>query len=52
MKVDVLVVTKEMAHEQWLEARKAGIEGSDASAIAGLNKWKSPISVYMDKVGK
>jgi len=52
MKADVLVITKEMAHEQWLAARKAGIGGSDASAIAGLNKWKSPISVYMDKVGE
>ncbi|MBE7128126.1 YqaJ viral recombinase family protein [Bacillus mycoides] len=52
MKADVLVVTKEMAHEQWLAARKAGIGGSDASAIAGLNKWKSPISVYMDKIGE
>lgn len=41
-----------MEHEQWLEARKAGIGGSDAAAIAGLNKWQSPIGVYYEKVSE
>lgn len=41
-----------MAHEQWLEARKSGIGGSDAAAIAGLNKWSSPIRVYYDKISE
>ena len=34
----------------WLELRQKGIGGSDAGAILGLNKWKTPFEVYMDKV--
>ena len=35
---------------EWLAARKHGIGGSDAAAIAGLNPWRSPIEVYLDKI--
>ncbi|PEI73848.1 YqaJ viral recombinase family nuclease [Bacillus toyonensis] len=52
MEANVLITTEDMAHEQWLEARKAGIGGSDAAAIAGLNKWSSPIGVYYDKTSE
>ncbi|MCC2491712.1 YqaJ viral recombinase family protein, partial [Bacillus cereus] len=52
MEANVLITTEDMAHEQWLEARKAGIGGSDAAAIAGLNKWSSPIAVYYDKTSE
>ncbi|CEO04831.1 phage-type endonuclease [[Clostridium] sordellii] len=41
--------TKTMTKEEWLKNRQAGIGGSDASAIAGLNPWKSSIQLYMDK---
>ena len=34
----------------WLKHRSLGIGGSDVAAILGLSKWKSPLSVYMDKV--
>jgi len=34
-----------------LEARKKGIGGSDAGAVLGISPWKSPLQVYMDKVG-
>lgn len=37
--------------EQWLEARKNGIGGSDAAAILGLNPWKSPLALYNEKIG-
>lgn len=50
MNATVLVPTVEMEHEQWLEARRKGIGGSDAAAIAGLNKWKSPVQVYLEKI--
>ena len=33
----------------WLELRQKGIGGSDAGAILGLNKWKTPFEVYIDK---
>ena len=47
-----LANTLNLSHEEWLEWRKKGIGGSDAGAVAGLNPWKSPVSVYMDKIGE
>ncbi len=44
-----LVNTKNMSYEGWLEWRKKGIGGSDAATVAGLNTWRSPINVYLDK---
>ncbi|MFU0784276.1 YqaJ viral recombinase family protein [Clostridium sp.] len=52
MKANVLVNTVNMDREEWLKWRKKGIGGSDAAAIAGLNPWRSPIEVYLDKIGK
>lgn len=52
MQAEVLTMTNEMSREEWLKARRKGIGGSDAAAIAGLNKWKSPIGVYLDKIGE
>ena len=45
----ILADTKTLSHEDWLRIRKKGIGGSDASAVCGLNPWRSPIDVYMDK---
>lgn len=45
----VVADTKNMTKEEWLKHRQAGIGGSDASVIAGLNPWKSSIQLYMDK---
>lgn len=50
--VDVLVSTKQMTRNQWLHWRRKGIGGSDASAIAGINPWKSPMAVWLDKTGQ
>lgn len=52
MRAESLASTTDMSREQWLEARRQGIGGSDVSAIAGLNKWKSPVGVYLDKTGQ
>lgn len=52
MNTTVLTLTNGMSHKQWLQSRKKGIGGSDAAAILGLNKWKSPIAVYLDKIGQ
>lgn len=35
--------------EKWLELRTTGIGGSDAGAILGLNKYSSPLTVYLSK---
>ena len=34
---------------EWLQERQKGIGGSDAGAILGVNKWKTPFQVYLDK---
>lgn len=44
--------TAGMSHQDWLNVRRRGIGGSDAAAIAGLSKWKSPMSVYLEKIGE
>ena len=49
---EVLVKTLDIDHVAWLEMRKKGIGGSDVSAICGINPWKSPIGVYLDKIGQ
>ncbi|MES5919412.1 MULTISPECIES: lambda-exonuclease family protein [Bacillus cereus group] len=49
MQAKVLVNTLNMDRAQWLQARTQGIGGSDVSAIAGLNKWKSVVQVFFEK---
>lgn len=44
-----LVSTENMPYDQWLLWRKKGIGGSDASVVCGLNKYKSPVEIWMDK---
>ena len=46
-----LVNTKKISHEEWLATRKRSIGGSDASAIIGMNPYKSTYSLYLDKTG-
>lgn len=40
------------AREQWLKDRMAGIGGSDAAAVLGLSKYKTPLQVYQEKRGE
>lgn len=46
-----LVSTKDMSREEWLYWRNKGIGGSDASVICGINKYKSPSVLWMEKTG-
>ena len=55
MKLNTLNIyadTRNMSREEWLECRRNGIGGSDASTILGLNPYSSPLRVYLDKIGK
>ncbi|AZN43381.1 YqaJ viral recombinase family nuclease [Paenibacillus albus] len=52
MAMSVAAVTKGIDRETWLKLRKKGIGGSDAAAIAGMNPWKSPVAVFLDKTGQ
>lgn len=45
--VNVTTITR----EQWLEYRRSGIGGSDASTIVGLNPFSSSYYLYCEKVG-
>lgn len=44
--------TPEEINKQWVEARKNGIGGSDVASIMGLNKYSSPLSVWLIKTGR
>lgn len=49
----LIMTVAEMADEKkWLEARREGIGGSDASVIVGLNRWRSPFQLWLEKTGK
>lgn len=34
---------------EWLKERQCGIGGSDVGAILGVNKWKTPFQIYLEK---
>lgn len=44
--------TKDMEHSEWLEWRQKGIGGSDVAAICQMSRYKSPMNVYLDKIGE
>ncbi|PAD31456.1 YqaJ viral recombinase family nuclease [Paenibacillus sp. 7523-1] len=52
MTMNIAASTKNMARDEWLKIRRKGIGGSDASAVAGLNRYKSPVGVFLDKTGQ
>ena len=40
-----------MSRAEWLEERRKSLGGSDVGAILGLNRWRSPYTVWADKRG-
>lgn len=46
------VSTLEMDRIEWLQLRKSGIGGSDASAILGFNRYKSAFQLYIEKTSE
>ena len=45
----VLASTENMPYPDWLEWRKKGIGGSDASVVCGISRYKSPVELWLDK---
>ena len=39
-------------NQAWHEWRAKGIGGTDAAAIAGLDKYRSPLQVFLEKTGR
>lgn len=48
----VLTSTEHMPYKEWLNWRKKGIGGSDASVVCGINRYKSPVELWMEKTGQ
>ena len=48
----ILASTENMSYEQWLEYRRKGIGGSDASVVCGINRYKSPVELWLDKTNQ
>ena len=46
------VPTGKLTREQWLQLRRNGIGGSDASVIMGKNPYRSILQLWEDKTGK
>lgn len=46
-----LAETDSLTRDEWLAIRRTGIGSSDIAAILGLNPWRSPLQVFMDKTG-
>ena len=42
-------IVQDAEPEKWLKLRTTGIGGSDAGAIMGMNKYASPLTVYLSK---
>lgn len=49
MSAVALLSTENLPYEKWLEARKKGIGGSDASVVCGISRYKSPVELWMEK---
>ncbi|WP_022960936.1 YqaJ viral recombinase family nuclease [Halopseudomonas pelagia] len=47
-----LVSTKDLSREDWLDVRKRGIGSSDSSAAIGLNPYKSPLELWLEKTNR
>lgn len=44
--------TLDMTRDEWLQKRRQGIGGSDASVILGLNPWKAQMDLWLEKTGE
>jgi len=48
----ILTSTENLSFEDWLDYRRRGIGGSDASVVCRVNKYKSPVELWMEKTGQ
>ena len=48
----ILASTENMSYEQWLDYRRKGIGGSDASVVCGINRYQSPVELWLDKTNQ
>lgn len=44
------ISTRSMNYEDWKDARRKGLGGSDVAAILRLSKYKTPLDIYLEKI--
>lgn len=44
-----ICITTELTHAEWLEQRGRGLGGSDAGTVCGVNPWKTPYALWLEK---
>ncbi len=52
MSAIIVTSTENIPYEDWLEYRKSGIGGSDASVVCGISRYKSPMELWMEKTNQ
>jgi len=52
MSAIIAASTENMPYKDWLEYRKSGIGGSDASVVCGISRYKSLIELWMEKTNQ
>lgn len=52
MAAKIVSSMENLPYEEWLDFRKSGIGGSDASVVCGINRYKSPMELLMEKTGR
>lgn len=52
IQANVIADLNNITEEQWHELRAVGLGGSDAGACVGLNKYKSKITLFLEKMGR
>ncbi len=48
----IMTVEDMRDHQKWLEVRRMGLGGSDASVIAGVNRWKTKYMLWLEKTAQ
>ena len=49
---NIMIPTKDLTREEWLELRRNGIGGSDASVVMGKNPWRSIQQLWETRLAK
>lgn len=49
---NIIKSTENMTREEWLNDRRRGIGGSEASIVMGVSPWATKRDLYYDKIGK
>ena len=49
LELQEMTVEEMKDRDKWLKFRNIGIGGSEAAVVVGMNKWKSPFQLWLEK---